>query len=117
MTSKEFRNDPLFLRNQFPHDGIFDMPVIKRTDILLDDLSLIGYDRLSENGSNQIVHFFLDDYKFEVMWKDPEPRIERLQKYRGVLSPQFSLYTEMPLAVKVYNIFRSRWCGAFLQRA
>lgn len=57
----------------------------------------------------------MDDYKFEAMWKDPEPRIERLKKYKAVLTPDFSMYTEMPLSIKVYNTFRSRWCGAYLQ--
>lgn len=115
MTSEEFRNDSLFLRDQFLHDGVFEMPIIKKADVSLNDLALIGYDKLNEESFNQIVHFFLDDYKFEVMWKDPEPRIERLRKYKAVLSPQFSLYTEMPLALKVYNTFRNRWCGAYFQ--
>ena len=115
MTSEEFRNASLFLRDQFPCDGVFEMPIIKKIDIPLDDLALIGYDKLNEESFDRIVHFFLDDYKFEVMWKDPEPRIERLRKYKAVLSPQFSLYTEMPLALKVYNTFRNRWCGAYFQ--
>lgn len=37
MTSEEFRNDSLFLRDQFPHGGVFEMPIIKETDIPLDD--------------------------------------------------------------------------------
>lgn len=49
------------------------------------------------------------------MWKDPLPRIERLKVHKAVLSPNFSVYTEMPVAVKIYNTFGSRWCGAFLQ--
>ncbi|MVB10497.1 hypothetical protein CAFE_11870 [Caprobacter fermentans] len=115
MTSEEFRNDSLFLRDQFLHDGVFEMPIIKKTDIPLEDLALIGYDKLNKESFSRIVHFFLDDYKFEVMWNDPEPRIERLRKYKAVLSPQFSLYTEMPLALKVYNTFRNLWCGAYFQ--
>ena len=63
----------------------------------------------------KIVHFFLDDYKFEVLWKDPEPRIEKLKEYRAVLSPQFSMYTEMPVAVQIYQVFKSRWSGAYFQ--
>ncbi len=61
------------------------------------------------------MHFFLDDYKFEVMWNDPEPRLEKLRQYKGVLSPQFSTYYTMPTALQLYNTFRSRWCGAYLQ--
>lgn len=57
----------------------------------------------------------MDDYKFEAIWNDPEPRVEKLKKYKAVLAPNYSIYTEMPLSLKVYNTFRSRWCGAYLQ--
>ena len=115
MTSEEFRNDPMFLRNQFAGDNKYGMLLIKRAIIPLANMALIGYDKLSEGEEYKVVHFFLDDYKFEAIWKDPEPRIERLAQYRAVLSPQFSTYYTMPQAMQVYNMFRSRWCGAYLQ--
>lgn len=115
MKSEEFRNNPMFLRNQFKGDGVFEIPIIEKEELKLENVELIGYDKLSENETDKIVHFFLDDYKFEVMWNDPEPRIERLKKYKAVLAPNYSIYTEMPLSLKVYNTFRSRWCGAYLQ--
>lgn len=97
MKSVDFRNDPMFLRNQFARDRTFEMPVIKKTKLNLDNIAFVGYDKLNEKETDKIVHFFLDDYKFEVLWKDPEPRIAKLKEYRAVLSPQFSLYTEMPV--------------------
>lgn len=115
MTSENFRTNLMFLRNQFKGDGVFEIPKIEKEEINLENIELIGYDRLNENETEKIVHFFLDDYKFEVMWKDPEPRIEKLKKYKAVLAPNFSIYTEMPLSLKLYNTFRSRWCGAYLQ--
>lgn len=118
MTSEEFRNNPLFLRNQFDGNGTFEMPVIQKQDVDLDNVSLIGYDKTKSGdkaGANSFVHFFLDDYKFEVIWNDPEPRLEKLSQYRGVLSPQFSTYYTMPVPLQIYNTFRSRWCGAYLQ--
>ena len=87
MKSVDFRNDPMFLRNQFARDGTFEMPVIKKAKLDLDNIELIGYDKLSEGQKEKIVHFFLDDYKFEVLWKDPEPRVEKLKEYRAILSP------------------------------
>ena len=59
MTSEEFRTDPLFLRNQFKPQGIFEIPLIKREKISLEDVELIGYDKLNENDTEKIVHFFL----------------------------------------------------------
>ncbi|MBQ3497814.1 MAG: DUF4417 domain-containing protein [Clostridia bacterium] len=115
MKSIEFRTDPMFLRNQFKGDGVFEIPKIEKEEIKLENVELIGYDKLNENETEKIVHFFLDDYKFEAIWNDPEPRIEKLKKYKAVLAPNYSIYTEMPLSLKVYNTFRSRWCGAYLQ--
>ncbi len=118
MTSQNFRNNPMFLRNQFESEGVFEIPKIQKDEISLENIKLIGYDRISENekekNKSKIVHFFLDDYKFNVIWNDPEPRIEKLKQYKAVLSPNFSIYTEMPLSLKVYNTFKSRWCGAYL---
>ena len=118
MTSEEFRSNPLFLRNQFKSDGVFEMPIIRRKNIDLKDVQLIGYDQIKPGdkaNEQSFVHFFWDDYKFEVVWNDPEPRLEKLSQYKGVLSPQFSAYYTMPVSLQIYNTFRSRWCGAYLQ--
>ena len=96
-------------------EGTFEMPKIKNEEVDLENIELVGYDKLSSSKDNQIVHFFLDDYKFEVMWNDPLPRAQRLKSHKAVLAPNFSVYTEMPMAMKIYNTFRSRWCGAYLQ--
>ena len=115
MTSEEFRTNPLLLRNQFERTGTFEIPLIRKNEVTLENLSLIGYDKISSGKKEQVVHFFLDDYKFESLWNNPEPRIEKLSAFRAVLSPQFSIYSEMPIAVQIHNTFRSRWCGAYLQ--
>lgn len=115
MKSIEFRTNPMFLRNQFKSDGIFVIPLLQIDEIDLEKIELIGYDKLCDNKTDSIVHFFMDDYKFETVWKDPESKIEELKKYKAVLTPDFSVYTEMPLSIKVYNTFRSRWCGSYLQ--
>ena len=115
MTSEEFRKNPLLLRNHFVGQGVFQLPLVKKSNIDLLNIQLLGYDKLSNNQYEKIVHFFLDDYKFEAIWNNPDDRIERLSKYKAVLSPQFSIYYDMPLSIKIYQTFRNRWCGAYLQ--
>lgn len=108
----------MFLRNQFKSDGTFGIPVIKSQKIDMKNISFIGYDQIKlhdHKNKNKYVHFFLDDYKFEVIWNDPEPRLNKLKQYNGILAPQFSVYYTMPLSMQIYNTFRSRWCGAYLQ--
>ena len=60
-----------------------------------------------------MVHFFLYDYRFERVWKNPDSDLERLSRYRAVLSPDFSMYLEMAPVMQLYNTFRNRWCGAY----
>lgn len=117
MISEQIKNDPMFLRNQFKGEGQLDIPIIKKQDIDIENISLIGYNQLSDNIDryDSFVHFFIDDYRFEAMWNNPEPRIAKLNKCKGVLSPQFSTYYTMPQSLQIYNTFRSRWCGAYFQ--
>ena len=46
ITSYEFRNDTMFLRNQFKSVGMFRLPLVKKQEISLEDVSLIGMIKL-----------------------------------------------------------------------
>lgn len=59
--------------------------------------------------------FFIDDYQFERVWNDPDKYIDILAEYECILSPDFSLYMDMPMPMKIWNIYRSRFIGAFYQ--
>ena len=86
ITSYEFRNDTMFLRNQFKSVGMFKLPLVKKQEISLEDVSLIGYDKINQsNDYKSIVHFFLDDYKFESIYNNPEKKIEALRQFKAVL--------------------------------
>ncbi|WP_417041152.1 DUF4417 domain-containing protein [Ellagibacter isourolithinifaciens] len=41
-------------------------------------------------------HFFIDDYQFERLWQRPERYLDVLRGYDCVLTPDFSLYMDMP---------------------
>lgn len=50
--------------------GMFSMPLIKMQDVSLEKMSLIGYDKINQsNEKEKTVHFFLDDYRFESIYK------------------------------------------------
>ena len=59
----------------------------------------------------------MDDYKFDGkrgIWQEPQKALERLKKYAGVITPDFSPYQDMPEPLKVYNTFRTRAFGYWL---
>ena len=114
-----YRTSQALLRNQFPGKGKLRIPIIPKFEIKpgdFDDLLLIGFDKThleDHNHLNRMVHFFLYDYRFERVWKNPDNEIEKLSRYRAVLSPDFSMYLEMAPVMQIYNVFRNRWCGAY----
>ena len=114
-----YRTSQALLRNQFSGNGKLKIPIIpmfqeKPGDF--DDLLLIGFDKThleDQNHLDRMVHFFLYDYRFERVWKHPDNDVEKLSRYRAVLSPDFSMYLEMAPVMQIYNVFRNRWCGAY----
>lgn len=115
----KYRTSPFLLRNQFAGNGMFQIPVVPKFKACEDDftdLRLIGFDKTRLENNNyldRIVHFFLYDYKFERVWKNPDTDLEKLKRYKAILTPDFSMYTEMAPVMQLYNTFRNRWCGAY----
>jgi Vilmaviridae nuclease len=60
------------------------------------------------------VHFYLDDYRFETVWTKPERGLARIGRIGAALSPDFSLWPDMPLVMQLWQVYRSRWCGAWM---
>ena len=103
---------------QFEGIGKFDIPRIYPTHIdNLKDIPLQGFNfALKEKHPENIgVHFFLHDYQFERVWNYPDRYIDVLNKFAFVLSPDFSPYADMPKALKIYNVYRNRWCARYWQ--
>lgn len=95
--------------------GKYEMPIIENDHFIPDKLISFNY-ALSSKPDHVGVHFFIDDYQFERVWNDPEAYVEPLYKFDCVFSPDFSLYTDMPLAMKIWNVYRSRLVGNFYQQ-
>lgn len=67
---------------------------------------MIGFDKTHLEDYNRLdlmVHFFLYDYRFERVWKNPDNDMEKLSRYRAVLSPDFSMYLEMAPVMQLYK--------------
>lgn len=94
----------------------WNMPIIQATQHIPEDLISFNY-VLSSKDYNKGVHFYIDDYQFERVWNRPHEYIERLSKFDCVLTPDFSMYTDMPLAMQIWNVYRSRLIGQVMQDA
>lgn len=65
------------------------------------------------------IGFYVDDYKFEVVWNDPEAYIEFFLEVNAQCSitPDFSCYNVWPMAKNLWSVYRSRWLGRLWQEA
>lgn len=95
-------------------DDFWQMPVIKNDGFIPDDLIGFNYAKTSKN-KNAGIHFFVDDYQFERVWNKPDAYVDVLSEYECVLAPDFSLYLDMPMPTKIWNVYRSRQIGAYYQ--
>lgn len=103
---------------QFIGEGKYDIPPLNPVYELPEGIEeWIGFNYVlsDQNPENKAVHFFVDDYQFERVWNDPDRYIDKLQQYKCVLTPDFSPYGDMPLALQIYNLYRKNWCGAYWQ--
>lgn len=92
----------------------WQMPVIKKETYVPDELIGFNYAKTSKE-KNAGIHFYVDDYQFERIWNDPDKYIDTLAEYDCILSPDFSLYMDMPMPMKIWNVYRSRQMGAYYQ--
>ncbi len=119
MTTKDVRNTELFLRNCYKTVGMYDFPFIRKDEINIVPISLISFSDTCQKDNvrnrKKGVHFFIDDYRFENIYNHPERSLEKLSQYSFLISPDYSLYAEMPRAIQIHNVFKNRWMSAYWQ--
>jgi len=94
--------------------GRYQMPIIKKDNYIPKDLISFNYAKTATDKSVGI-HFYIDDYQFERIWNNPFMYATILEEYDCMLTPDFSLYMDMPIALKIYNVYRSRLIGQIMQ--
>lgn len=107
------------VRNEFKTVGKYGMPLIKKQGIDLDKIELWNYTKTKlddEENNHKTIHFFTYDWLFENVYEKPETTLEKLDQYYALLTPEYSLYWDMPKALQIYNTFKNRWCGAYWQK-
>ena len=105
-------------RNDFETTGKYGIPIVRKQNIDPDTIELLSYTKTKQNDCENLhktIHFFTYDWLFDSAYDNPEKVSEKLKQYYAVLTPDFSTYTDMSLALQIHSIFKSRWCGAFWQ--
>jgi hypothetical protein len=109
-------SDPMTTYPIYPSDNSYGIPNLRHTPLSAVPDWLIPYrTRVRFDTTGGAVHFFLYDAIFRSVWTCPNKSARYLSKFRTVLTPDFSLDADMPLALQIFNTYRNRWCGAHWQ--
>lgn len=93
-----------------------EMPALDPVDFL--PYRLVDFTARGRGGDPQAgVHFFLDDYKFEGVWSDPLRYVPSLSRFGCALTPDFSVFLDMPEPMQLWNVYRGRAVGRMWQDA
>lgn len=113
------RENPLFMRNTPEYSGKYGIPLLHKASPVAANIQLVAcsdtkaHDR--EENLHKGVHFFVDDYRFQGIYNNPQKSLNRYAQYDFLLSPDFSLYADMPLWKQIENVAKNRWVGTFWQ--
>lgn len=74
-----------------------------------------NYAKTDKDPYGKGIHTFVDDYQINRVWNYPERYIELFKRFSCVMSPDYSLYTNYPLAMQLWNHYRKMWITAYMQ--
>lgn len=97
--------------------GYYEIPKILGTNSVPDRLIAFSeaVSKKARPDKAAWVHFYEDDYRFTRFWINPERYLDRLAANGGVISPDHSLYRNMPIAQQIGHTYQNQLLGAWLQ--
>lgn len=98
-----------------PVTGEYDIPIITPETNVPGNTEWIPFNYAKTTRRGFGVHFFVDDYQFTRLWQRPSAYNELIRRFDCVCSPDFSTYTDMPMALQIYNHYRKHWMAAYWQ--
>ena len=120
MTNKQFNSNydvfHSFLVEDADYEGYIELPKIRTSNLIPKKLVLFSK-AMSKTWEDLDcwVMFYEHDVKFERLWNNPKRYLKKLKRFKGVISPDFSLYRNMPLVMQQWNTYRSRALAVWLQ--
>lgn len=99
-------------------DGIFEIPNVAVNQEILIPTDYVPYSKIEyETDYNKFVAFYENDVNFVDVLTDIDSVIEKVKKFKGVISPDFSLYVNSPLTAQIANVYRNRAIAYAFQKA
>lgn len=95
---------------------LLEIPLIKKLDEFIIPKSMIPFsERNKSKNFEEFVCFYEHDIRFRDILTATKEQIASLKKFKGVISPDCSLYYDMPLVLQMTNTYLNRQIGHYLQ--
>lgn len=111
-----YENIALWLPDGVECVGKYDIPRILPVD-MPEISSWIPFNQcMNSDATHKGVHMFIEDYQIQRLWNRPTQYVDVLRRAACVCSPDFSIYTDVPQALNIYNHYRKHWLAAWWQQ-
>lgn len=98
-------------------DGILEIPEIQKPSYIKIPKALIPFTaRKRSLNHEEFISFYEHDVRFNSFLKNPSKYLSELKAFPGIITPDCSLYRDMPLILQLVNIYKSRLLGYYLQK-
>ena len=97
-------------------DGIFEIPIIKKPEKIVIPEGIVPFSlRKRDREHKCFVCFYEHDIRFSDCLSAADNYVEELSEYLGIISPDCSLYIDMPLCLQIANVYMNRAIGHYFQ--
>ncbi len=97
-------------------DGILNIPTLKPPEDIRIPKTMIPFSKRKQSKNHdEFVCFYEYDIKFRDILTSAEEFLPDLKTFQGVITPDCSLYRDMPLVLQLANIYMNRAIGYKLQ--
>lgn len=103
-----------FLVKNANYAGKEEIPCIITSNILPEKVISFS-NAISSKEYDSWIHFYEDDWRFEKLWNNPQKYLPIIKRFKGVISPDYSLYYDMPLMYQGWNTYRGKALAKWLQ--
>ncbi len=105
-----------FMYDGVPLVGRFEFPTIRKTNFIPNNPVSFVECRKKSHKETKWLHFYAEDSNFDCVWQTPNKYINLLKSFNGVITPDFSMYGDLPRAYQIWNCFRNRALACWWQR-
>lgn len=96
--------------------GLLEIPLVKKPTEFIIPKSMIPFsERRKSKKHEEFVCFYEHDIRFRDILTATKEQVETLRQFPGVVSPDCSLYYDMPLVLQMANTYLNRQIGHYLQ--